>query len=69
MSGFEPKNIKLPASYASLPLEQIRISHVPESSKEVTPVILLTLYRPKNYNAFTHTLMKELEQAFELNKK
>lgn len=58
--------LDLPSSYAALPFEQIRVSHVPESSKEVTPVVVLTLYRPKNYNAFTEKLMRETENAFEL---
>ena len=58
--------LDLPSSYAALPFEQIRVSHVPESSKEVTPVVVLTLYRPKNYNAFTEVLMRECERAFEL---
>ena len=62
----DPKELKLPSSYAALPFEQIRLSHVPESSKEVTPVVVLTLYRPKNYNAFTDKLMREIEHAFEL---
>ena len=62
----EVKEILLPSSYFELLFEQIRVSHVPESSKEVTPIIVLTLYRPKNYNAFTPTIMREMEQAFEL---
>ena len=66
MSAADPKSVKLPSSYAELPFEQIRISHVPESSREVTPVVVLTLYRPKNYNAFTDKLMRELETAIEM---
>ena len=62
--GAEIRQIPLPASYASLPNTEIRLHHVPESSKEVTPIILLELYRPKKYNAFTTTMMLELEQAF-----
>ena len=66
MSASDPKVLSLPPSYASLPFEHIRLSHVPESSEEVTPVIVLTLYRPKNYNAFTDVIMRECEQALEL---
>lgn len=66
MSSADPKLLPLPPSYASLPFEQIRISHVPESSKEVTPVVVLTLNRPQKLNAFTVVLMRELEQAFQL---
>lgn len=62
----DPKIVDLPSSYATIPYEQIRVSHVPESSKEVTPVIVVTLYRPKNNNAFTGTLMRELETVLEL---
>ena len=64
--GAEIKTLPLPSSYADLKFEQIRLSHVPQSSKEVTPVILLTLYRPNDYNAFTPTLMRDMEQAFQL---
>lgn len=39
---------------------------MPESAKEVTPVIIVQMYRPKNYNAFTNKLMRELENIFEL---
>ncbi|GAB7366479.1 hypothetical protein MBLNU230_g8272t2 [Neophaeotheca triangularis] len=55
--------IPLPESYAQLPTTQIRCSHVPESSKEVTPVIVITLYRPENHNAFTIHMMGELEKT------
>ncbi|GAB7355104.1 hypothetical protein MBLNU459_g5684t1 [Dothideomycetes sp. NU459] len=58
--------ISLPASYASLPYTQIQLSHVPASSPTPTPIILLTLYRPSKYNAFTDTMMTELESAFTL---
>lgn len=66
MSPPEIRELPLPSSYASLPYEQIRLSHVPASSQEVTPVVLLTLYRPNDYNAFTPTLMREMEEAFTL---
>lgn len=60
------QKIKLPQNYAELPFTQIKVSHVPESSSEVTPVVLLTLYRPNKYNAFTLTMMRELEHAYTL---
>ena len=60
------KELELPDSYAGLRFEQIRVSHVPESFKEVTAVVVLTLYRPKHHNAFTLVMMQELERAFEL---
>ena len=55
-----------PTSYSSLPFTQIRLSHVPASSTAVTPVIVLELYRPKNNNAFTGTMMEEFLAAYEL---
>jgi enoyl-CoA hydratase/carnithine racemase len=54
----------LPASYASLPFQHIRLSHVPSSSATPTPVILITLYRPGKHNAFTDTMTTELETTF-----
>lgn len=55
-----------PNSYTTLPYTEIKLSHVPESSPTPTPTILLTLYRPNKYNAFTDTMMLELEEAFTL---
>ena len=57
-------NIELPSSYSNLSLRDIRISHVPESSPRPTPVILLALHRPGKHNAFTNTMMEEIERAF-----
>ncbi len=57
----DSKEVPLPDSYT-----QLRCFHVPESSKDVTPVVIVQLHRPKNYNAFTNTLMQELLTAFEL---
>lgn len=56
---------KLPDSYATLDFKQIRLSHVPASSPGPTPVILITLYRPQNHNAFTDTMAAELVHAFD----
>jgi enoyl-CoA hydratase/carnithine racemase len=55
-----------PESYDKLPFEQIRLSHVPESSSTPTPVILLTLNRPTKKNAFTWQMGFELEKAFDI---
>lgn len=66
MSSEDPLHLPLPASYSALPWQEIRVTHVPESSKDVTPVVVVTLYRPKNYNAFTNVIMRELETAFQL---
>ncbi|KAI4131936.1 MAG: hypothetical protein LQ347_002767 [Umbilicaria vellea] len=60
------KTLELPLSYASLPYQHIRISHYPASSPTPTPVVVLTLYRPEKYNAFTALMAQELEEAFTL---
>jgi len=62
----KPSDLELPSSYSTLPFREIRVSHHPESSNEPTPVVILTLYRPKNYNAFTDTMMEEIEHAYAL---
>ncbi|EMC98832.1 hypothetical protein BAUCODRAFT_65171 [Baudoinia panamericana UAMH 10762] len=68
MASPSPKrpSLPLPSSYSTLPFTEIRCHHVPASSPEPTRTILLELYRPKNYNAFTETMMSELEYAFTL---
>lgn len=58
--------LKVPKSYAELAFKEIKVSHVPPSSPTPTPILLVTLYRPKNYNAFTFTMMAELEEIFTL---
>lgn len=55
-----------PTSYNQLPFQQIRLTHVPESSPTPTPVILLTLNRPAKNNAFTEFMGSELEKAFDI---
>ena len=57
-------SIELPDHYGKLSYNTIKLNHVPESSPSPTPVIVLTLYRPKNYNAFTIEMMAELEEVF-----
>jgi enoyl-CoA hydratase/carnithine racemase len=68
--GFEPPadapKLALPQSYADLPFTEIRVTNVPESSSDVTPIVLVTLYRPTRHNAFTTTMMRELELAYTL---
>jgi hypothetical protein len=53
--------IQLPKSYNNSDLfTQIKTQHY-----EAEPsIIILTLYRPKNHNAFTNTMMLELERAY-----
>jgi len=61
-----PQPIPLPDTYSSLPNKQIRISNHPQNAPGVTPIQILTLYRPGKHNAFTVTLMEEIERAFQL---
>jgi enoyl-CoA hydratase/carnithine racemase len=58
--------IDLPSSYTSLNTTQIIVSHVPASSPTPTPVVVVTLNRPKNYNAFTKVMEEELVRVFEM---
>lgn len=53
-------------AYHDIPYKHIRVSHVPSSSPEPTPVIIVTLYRPGKHNAFTDIMAEELEQVFSL---
>ncbi|KAK1813442.1 hypothetical protein LTR12_012168 [Friedmanniomyces endolithicus] len=62
----EPPKLPLPSSYTSLPFTQIRCHHVPSTCQAVTPTIVLELHRPGKHNAFTETMMHELEHAFQL---
>lgn len=65
MGGTVPSaTIELPSSYASLKTTQITVSHIPTSSPTPTPVVLVTLNRPKNYNAFTKVMEDELVRVF-----
>lgn len=55
-----------PDNYAKVPYQQIRVSHVPESSPTPTPVVILTLYRPGKHNAYTETMTREIHNALAL---
>lgn len=54
----------LPESYAALPTEHIKLSHVPASSPTPTPVLLLTLHRPEKLNAYTEQMSREIASVF-----
>lgn len=58
--------VNLPASYSDLNCKQIKISNHPADSKSVTPIQILTLYRPGKLNAYTEVMTEELEHAFSL---
>lgn len=52
--------IALPRLYNDHPFTQIKTQHYDNDPS----IIILTLYRPKKHNAFTNTMMLELEQAY-----
>lgn len=58
--------VQLPESYAKLGLPHIKISHVPESSAAPTQVLVLTLYRPQNNNAFTEIMRESIVTFYNL---
>ena len=58
--------VNLPASYAKLDLPHVRVSHFPKSSSEPTPVIVLTLYRPDNNNAFTGQMIDSICDVYRM---
>lgn len=60
------QKLELPSSYAKLELPHIKVTHHPESSAEVTPVIVIYLYRPKNSNAFTGEMQDSLVTVYQL---
>lgn len=61
-----PAPLALPARYSDLPYTDIRISNSPPEAPGVTPIQILTLYRPGKHNAFTYAMTLEMEQAFAL---
>ncbi|KAK7186966.1 hypothetical protein DPSP01_009346 [Paraphaeosphaeria sporulosa] len=50
----------LPKSYNDIPWKEIKTEHYAEDPS----IIILTLWRPKNHNAFTGIMMLELEEAY-----
>lgn len=58
--------LSVPKSYDELPLRQIKVFNVPATSPSVTPVLLITLNRPKQLNAFTDIMREDLERVYEV---
>lgn len=65
MSGNDIRpDIVPPKSYNTLPLKDILVSHHPASAPEATPVIIVTLNRPKQRNAYTIQMMNDFELLY-----
>lgn len=58
--------LQIPPSYSFLPLETLKITHVPSSSPSATPILILTLNRPRSFNAATKQMLAELLHVYEL---
>lgn len=56
----------VPELYNSLDLRQIKVSNVPQWSRTVTPVLLITLNRPEKLNSFTDIMREDLERVYSL---
>ncbi|KAF2165679.1 hypothetical protein M409DRAFT_67054 [Zasmidium cellare ATCC 36951] len=54
----------VPESYSTLSLENLKVTTYPENASSVTPVIVVTLDRPRQRNAFTLRAMEDLESLF-----
>jgi enoyl-CoA hydratase/carnithine racemase len=64
-----PSPLSLPSSYISYSAEtfdSIKLSHHPASAPTATPIIILTLYRPKANNAWTDHMGDEMMRAFNM---
>ena len=55
-----------PPSYNDLSLPHILISHHPSAAHAPTPIIIITLYRPANQNAFTNEMVSSLVKVINL---
>ncbi|KAI1616228.1 ClpP/crotonase-like domain-containing protein [Exophiala viscosa] len=60
----DPVKVQIPKSYETLPVKDIKLSHHPENAPEATAVIVLTLNRPKQGNAFTINMMHAFELVY-----
>jgi enoyl-CoA hydratase/carnithine racemase len=58
-------NIKIPDSYTSFTIPGLLLSHHPESSQAVTPIIIVKLHRPAARNGFTIELADSLVTVFD----
>jgi enoyl-CoA hydratase/carnithine racemase len=62
---FDPSPLELPDSYEKVPTTgHVAFSHHPQGSPTVTPVVVVTLNRPANHNAFTSQMVHDFEKFF-----
>lgn len=61
-----PAPLELPASYADLGTGQVKVSNHPADAPRVTPIQVVTLYRPGKHNAFTVQMGTEVEKLWTL---
>lgn len=59
-----PDPVVVPTSYETVPTKDIKVSHYPEGAETATPVVVVTLNRPKKQNAFTLQMMHDFEKVF-----
>ncbi|OCT49002.1 3-hydroxypropionyl-coenzyme A dehydratase [Cladophialophora carrionii] len=60
----DPVTVQIPRSYEALPVKDIKVSHYPEGAAEATAVVVVTLNRPKQGNAFTVQMMRDFELVY-----
>lgn len=64
---FDPKPLDLPTSYETVPTSgHVIVKHHPPGAPTATPVVVVTLNRPKNQNAFTGQMVFDFEKLFAL---
>ncbi|KAJ6123445.1 hypothetical protein N7512_005910 [Penicillium capsulatum] len=64
---YDPTPLDLPTSYETLPTTgHVVVSHYPPGNPAVTPVLIVTLNRPANHNAFTAQMIQDFETLFPL---
>lgn len=65
--AYNPSTSDLPASYETYPTSgHVIVKHHPAGSPTVTPVVVVTLNRPANRNAFTGQMVEDAEKLFPL---
>jgi hypothetical protein len=66
VSNMTMTKLELPSSYATYPWKHILVSHLPLSSPVATKVVVITMNRPEQGNAFTAEIETEMIRAMDL---